>query len=197
MALTPKHSKSTEGSVQTRHRLISRLLPKASVKFSIHEPVVRFVLPVADPKYAGPGEFDMIIAAISSISLDLESSHSVAGEHLYSLASHFRISSYQLYYQSASDAKHNLMVTETLELKANVTASTEVLVTVSGNLRSLSMLMVREEVSKSVYNIVRHFKRTVEAKKLDETPKPKSPAFVPPFAIMATRVALRRLSMQH
>ena len=178
IALTPKHSKSTEGSVQTRHRLISRLLPKASVKLSIHEPVVRFVLPVADSKYAGPGEFDMIIAAVSSISLDLESSHSIAGEHLYSLASHFRIVSYQLYYQSASDAKHNLMVMETLELKANVTASSEVMVTVSGNLRAFSMLMVREEVSKSVYNIVRHFKRTVEAKKLDETPKPKSPAFV-------------------
>lgn len=174
LALLPAKSDPSTNTVQSRHRLVSKLLPKASIKFSIHEPVVRFVLPVADPKYAEPGEFDMIISAISSISLDLESSHSVTGELLYSLASNFRVVSHQLYYQSASGQKHNLLVNENLELKINVSASTEVLVVVSGNLKTFSVLMVREEVSKGIYNIVRHFRRNVEPEKLG--PKSKAPA---------------------
>lgn len=174
MALVPQKSEASSNAVQNRHRLVSKLLPKASIKFSIHEPVVRFVLPVADPKYADPGEFDMIISAISSISFDLESSHSNTGEMLYSLASNFRVVSHQLYYQSASGQKHNLLVTEHLDLKINVSASTEVLVVISGNLKTFSVLMVREEVSKGIYNIVRHFRRNVDPEKLG--PKPKAPA---------------------
>ncbi|ETN41691.1 uncharacterized protein HMPREF1541_03627 [Cyphellophora europaea CBS 101466] len=173
LALLPNRSEPSSNTVQSRHRMVSKLLPKASIKFSVHEPVVRFVLPVADPKYAEPGEFDMIISAISSISLDLESSHSMSGELLYSLASNFRVVSHQLYYQSASGQKHNLVVTENLELKINVSASTEVLVVIYGNLKTFSVLMVREEVSQGIYNIVRHFRRNVEPEKL--TPKPKSP----------------------
>ena len=169
LALLPVKS-SPPPTRDSAHRLISRLLPKASIKFSVHEPVVRFVLPVADPKHDAPGEYDMIISAISSISLDLESSHSTSGEHLYSLASTFRIVGHHLYYQAASGIKHNLMVTDTLELKANVTASTEVVVIISGNLRTFSILMVREEVSKGIYNIVRHLKRNVEPEKLPATP---------------------------
>ena len=164
LALLPSRSPSKSAKTSP-HRLISRLLPKASIKFSIHEPVVRFVLPVSDPKHDAPGEYDMIISAISSISLDMESSHTITGEHLYSIASNFRVVSHQLYYQAASGVKHNLLVTDTLEVKANVTASTEVVVVISGNLRTFSILMVREEVSKGIYNIVRHFKRTVEAEK--------------------------------
>ena len=186
LALLPSRQKAPSGVAQRRHRLISRLLPKASIKFSVHEPVVRFVLPVADSKYAGAGEYDMIISAISSISLEAESSHNVTGELLYSLASTFRVLSHQLYYQAASGVKHNLVVTDTLELKINVTVSNEVLVAVSGNLRTFSILMVREEVSKGVYNIVRHFKRSVEPKKLEDQPRVPHTSFLrklPPWLL--------------
>ena len=177
LALLPSQSHSS-GAKGSPHRLISRLLPKASIKFSVHEPVVRFVLPVADPKHEAPGEYDMIISAISSISLDMESSHTVSGEHLYSLASNFRIVSLQLYYQAASGVKHNLVVTDTLELRANVTASTEVVVVISGNLRTFSILMVRDEVSKGIYNIVRHLKRNVQPEKLLDKPQVNSSSFL-------------------
>lgn len=186
LAVFPNRAEKHPAAVQSRHRLVSKLLPKASIKFSIHEPVVRFVLPVADPTYVEPGEFDMIISAISSVSLDVESSHSVSGELLYSLASNFRVVSHQLYYQSASGQKHNLVVTELLELKINVSASTEVLVVVSGNLKTFSILMVREEVSHGIYNIVRHFRRTVEPKKLDGKLKAPKTAFLrrlPPWLL--------------
>jgi hypothetical protein len=155
--------KSTSPS--NNHRLISRLLPRASVKFSIHEPVVRFVLPVAHPINSQPDDFDMIISAVSSVSLEVESSHSDTGDLRYSLASTFRISSHQLYYQAASGIKHNLVVMEALEIKVQLSARTEVHVILSGNLRSFSILMVREEVSTGVYSIVRHFKRNVKPDK--------------------------------
>ncbi|KAL2429790.1 UPF0648 protein C3H5.09c [Exophiala dermatitidis] len=161
LSLTQFRKYQSGQSQQSQHRLISRLLPKASIKFSIHEPVVRFVLPVADPANAGPGEYDMIINSISSISLDVESSHSAGGELLYSLGSNFRVMSQQLYYQASTGVKHNILIAEALELKFQVAASTDVSVSVSGNLRTFSVLMVREEVSKAIYSIVRHFKRHV------------------------------------
>lgn len=178
LAIAQLRTYSASKSSESHHRLISRLLPKASVKLSVHEPVLRFVLPVADPDYCHPGDYDMIISAVSSISLDLESSYSAGGELLYSLGSNFRVTSHQLYYQAASGIKHNLMVMESLELKVQLSASTEVYVIMSGTLRTFSILMVREEVSSGVYNIVRHFKHKVQPDKLDSPPKPAQPAFL-------------------
>ncbi|EXJ84349.1 hypothetical protein A1O3_05016 [Capronia epimyces CBS 606.96] len=163
LALTKSHTQPSAEPQQNRHRLISRLLPKASIKFSIHEPVVRFVLPVADPANAGPGEYDMIINSISSISLDIESFHSSGGELLYSLGSNLRVMSHQLYYQASTGIKHNILLTDSLEIKGQVDASTDVSVSIAGNLRTFSIIMVREEVSKAIYNIVRHFKRHTPA----------------------------------
>ena len=159
-------SRAKSTSPSSSHRLISRLLPRASVKFSVHEPVVRFVLPVAHPFNCHPDDFDMIISAISSIYLEVESSHSDAGDLKYSLVSNLRISSHHLYYQAASGIKHNLVVTEALEIKLQLSETSEVHVILSGSLRSFSILMVREEVSTGVYNIVRHFKRNVKPEKL-------------------------------
>lgn len=168
LALAQKRSKPTSKRSDHPHRLISRLLPKASIKLSIHEPVLRFVLP-AHEKLSTTADYDMIICAISSISLDIESSHSGGGDLLYSLGSHFRLQSLKLYYQAASGTKHNLVLSESLELRVQLNASNEVLVVISGSLRSFSVLMVREEVSGSIYNIVRHFKRTVQPDKLQST----------------------------
>ncbi|KIV87636.1 hypothetical protein PV11_03168 [Exophiala sideris] len=166
LAVTQARKSPSHSPAQNHHRLISRLLPKASVKFSIHEPVVRFILPVANPAHAAPGEYDMIISSITSISLDIESSHSAGSELLYSLSSTFRVMSNQLYYQACTGVKHKIMITEALEIKAQVAASKEVAVSIQGNLRTFSVIMVREEVSKAIYNIVRHIKRRVPAENI-------------------------------
>ncbi|ETI20757.1 hypothetical protein G647_07099 [Cladophialophora carrionii CBS 160.54] len=177
LAVAHSHEARSHESPHNRHRLISRLLPKASIKFSVHEPVLRFVLPVANPAHAAPGEYDMIISSISSISLDLESSHSAGGELLYSLDSSFRVMSHRLYYQASTGTKHNLIITEALELKVQLTASKEVSVVLQGNLRTFSVLMVREEVSKALYNIVKHFRHHSPADKV-VVQKPPRVAFL-------------------
>jgi hypothetical protein len=198
--LTPQHLMRLHVLSQTRqppsqndphrrHRLISRLLPKASIKFSIHEPVVRFVVPVANNVKADPGDFDMIISSVSSISLDVESSHSLGGDLLYSLNSSFRVLSHKLYYQASCGDKHNLIINEALELKCQISASTEVAVTLQGNLRTFSVLMVRDEVSKAVYNIVKHFKTQHHPNKMVVTPKKPRTAFlrkIPAWLVEAT-----------
>ncbi|KAK5085480.1 Protein SABRE [Lithohypha guttulata] len=173
LAVTQSRTKTSSVPEPSRHRLISRLLPRAVMKFSIHEPVVRFVLPVAAKGYHEPDDFDMIISAISGISFEVESSHSSQDDLLYSLNSHFRVMTHTLYYQSASGMKHNLLKTDSLEVKTQVTASKEVFVVVSGALRSFSILMVRPEVSQGVYNIVRHFHHVSYAEKTDPLPKHK------------------------
>ena len=181
----PRQHAPDEGDPR-HHHFISRLLPKASIKLSIHEPVVRFVLPNTGRSFYKDEDYDMIISAVSSISFDVESSHSAGGDLLYSLASHFRLASHQLYYQAASGIKHNLMLIDSLELKAHLVASKELYVTINGNLRSFALLMVREEVSKGVYDIVRHFKSQVEPEKLEEPKQKSNTAFlrkVPPWLV--------------
>ncbi|KAL8697492.1 MAG: hypothetical protein Q9224_002283 [Gallowayella concinna] len=142
---------SSEGQ---HHHIISRLLPKASVKFSVHEPVIRVALPPADPTLEHSDEFDLLICCVSSMALESDSSHSSAGDLHYLLQSSLRIVAHQLYYQTATGERYNLSVAEALELKVQVTASPEVAVTASGNLQTLSLHMVRPEISGGVRQII-------------------------------------------
>ncbi|KAL8837519.1 MAG: hypothetical protein Q9170_002512 [Blastenia crenularia] len=143
-----------QGGQGHRHRLISRLLPKASIKFSIHEPVIRVALPPAEPELKHTDEFDLLICCVSSIALDSDSSHSSAGDLHYLLTSNLRVASHQLYYQTAAGERYNLSVADALELKVQVVASPEVAVTASGNLQTLSLHMVRPEISNGVRQII-------------------------------------------
>ncbi|KAL9599729.1 MAG: hypothetical protein Q9219_003612 [cf. Caloplaca sp. 3 TL-2023] len=150
-----------------RQRLISRLLPKASIKFSIHEPVIRVALPPSDPALKHADEFDLLICCVSSIGLESDSSHSSAGELHYSLLSHLRVASQQLYYQTAAGERYNLSNADALEIKVQVVASPEVAVTASGNLQTLSLHMVRPEISGGVRQIIQqiHQKSDIKAVK--------------------------------
>ena len=144
------------------HQLISRLLPKAIIKVSIHEPVLRVSLPPADLDLRSTDEYDLLICSVSSVSLDLESSHSSAGELHYALTSNLRVSSNHLYYHAASGERHNLLLSDTLELKVQVSVSPEVSVIASGNLQTFSVHMVRPEISGGVRQIMQQLsKRTV------------------------------------
>ena len=140
-----------------RHHLISRLLPKASIKLSIQEPVARFVLPTTDPKSPNTDEYDMLISSISSISLDMESSHSSTGDLHYGLTSNFRISAQEFYYQTASRERHNLLSIDALELKVKVSAVPELYILVSGNVQTFAIHMVRPEISKGIHHIVQQY----------------------------------------
>ncbi|KXH64519.1 hypothetical protein CNYM01_10851 [Colletotrichum nymphaeae SA-01] len=162
--LKPKSSKRSRSSRQPRHVLISRLLPKANIKFTMHEPVLRVALPAVD-QHAAPDDFDLIISSISSISLDMESFHSTVEDLHYSLASTMRIQSHELYYQTSSSNRFDLIQTESFELKVQLSATPDVHVVASSNLQTFSIKMVRPEITDGLRQIVRQLRLNVEPEK--------------------------------
>ncbi|KAI9845515.1 MAG: hypothetical protein M1837_004854 [Sclerophora amabilis] len=159
--------KVAKGTPRDRHHLISRLLPKANIKLSVHEPVVRISLPPMEPGNASADDFDLLISSNSSIALDIDSSHSAVGESNYSMAGNLRITSHHLYYQTFSGARHNLSMTEALELKVQVSADPKVYVVASGNIQTFSVHMIRPEISEGVRQIVRQLRSDVKPTKLE------------------------------
>ncbi|KAF4979054.1 hypothetical protein FZEAL_4664 [Fusarium zealandicum] len=146
------------------HHLISRLLPKANYKFSMHEPVVRIKL---KPLQAteDPDDFDLIISSISSISLDMESSHSLFEDLHYSLDGAVRLQSHDLYYQTNAGERFNLITAESLDMKLHLGARPDVYVEITGNLQSASISMVRPEITDGLRQIVRELRIDVEPEK--------------------------------
>ncbi len=140
-----------------RHALISRLLPKANIKFSMHEPVIRIALPPVHPA-AEADDFDMIISSISSISLDVESFHSAVEDLHYSLGGTMRLQSHHLYYQTFSGSRFDLIETESFDLKVNLSASPDVQVAATGNLQTFAIKMVRPEITDGLRQIVRQLR---------------------------------------
>ena len=174
------HDRTTTAKSR-RHHLISRLLPKAIIKVSVHEPVVRVTLPPADPKLKTTDDYDLLICSISSISLDVESSHSSTGEQQYALTSNLRVSSKQLYYHTASGDRHDLLITDTLELKLQVNATPEVSVAASGNFQTFSVHMVRPEISAGVRQIVQQLSKKGDTGSSNYRKPKKHPNFLRPL----------------
>lgn len=177
LALAQPKTKASPRSSPRQHHLISRLLPKANVKFSMHEPVIRIALPPVE-KNAAEDDFDLIISSISSISLDIESSHSAVGELHYGLGSTFRLQSHDLYYQTSSGIRYDLLQTEILDLKVQVSASPEVYVVATGNLQTFSIHMVRPEISEGVRQIVHQLRLNVEPEKKAYVHTSRDPNFI-------------------
>lgn len=172
----PKKAK-TATAPQQRHMLISRLLPKATIKFSMHEPVLRIALPPVQ-KDADPDDFDLIISSISSISLDAESFHPTGEELHYSLASNLRIQSHNLYYQTTEGERFDLVETESFDLKVNLSASPDVAVVANGNLQTFSIRLVRPEITDGLQQIVRQLRLEAEPKKKTTPSSSKHPNFL-------------------
>ena len=164
LAMLQRRPKPEKAGPQHRHMLISRLLPKATYKFSMHEPVVRIALPPVQ-KSADPDEFDLIISSISSVSLDMESFHSTVEELHYSLAATMRVQTHNLYYQTSGGSRFDLLETETFELKVQLNASPDVHVVATGNLETFTLKMVREEIREGLRQIVRQLRFNVEPDK--------------------------------
>lgn len=171
------------------HHLLSRLLPKAAIKMSVHEPVIRITLPPADPKLKDTDEYDLLICATSSIALDTESSHSSAGELHYGLTSTLRLSSQEFYYHTATGKRHDLLLTDSLEVKIVVTATPEVCVVASGNIQTLSVHMTQPEISSGVRQVVQQLRSRDPVKKKSSAQASKGPAFLrqlPPWLVQCS-----------
>ncbi|KAF1849445.1 uncharacterized protein K460DRAFT_415813 [Cucurbitaria berberidis CBS 394.84] len=159
---------------KSRHRkrfLLRRLLPKANIKISIHEPVIRVTLPPMDPKLQDTDEFDLLISASSSVSLDVESSHSADGELHYALNSTFRMNAQQLYYQTAAIEKHNLLLTDYLEFKVQMSASPDAVVEVRGMAQTFSIYLIRPEISEGLRQIFMQIQKDMGPRRSMRTKK--------------------------
>ncbi|KAF2851641.1 hypothetical protein T440DRAFT_478179 [Plenodomus tracheiphilus IPT5] len=156
--------------------LIRRLLPKANIKISIHEPVIRVTLPPMDLERRDTDEFDLLISASSSLSLDMESSHAADGELHYALSATFRANAQQLYYQTASIERHNLLLTDYLEFKVQLSAAPEPVVEVRGTAQTFSLNLVRPEISEGVRQIVTQMQKSKTRKR--GMPKKKETNFL-------------------
>lgn len=164
--------KPPERGISNRHQLLSQLLPKAHVKFSIQEPVVRVSLPPMDKMIAREDDYDLLISTVSSISLDLESSHSTEEGTHYSLGLHYRHTKHHLYYQTAASDRHDLLQNDTVEVDVDVNAFPEPSVTANAQLRSFTLFLVRPDICEGVRQIVKQLKRNVLARhELHEKPK--------------------------
>lgn len=181
-------SPATHGRSQ---HLLSRLLPKASIKFSVHEPVMRVALPPADLKLKGSDDYDLLILSISSISLDVESSHFTAGELHYALTSNLRIASNQLYYHTASGERHELLGVDALELKIQLNASPEISVVATGNVQTFSVHMVRSEISAGVRQIVQQLSKDHDAQTRSISTPSTNPDFLRSLPFWLVQLSLQ------
>lgn len=164
----PSHS---DTSPSRNHHLISRLLPKASVKFSVQEPVVRIALPPMELERKEMDDYDLLISSNSSIAVTIESFHSSVGEFHYSLACDLRVMSHQFYYQTALGSRYDLLLTDTLELRSQMTATPGVSVSASGKIKTFSVRLIRPEICEGLHHIVRQLNSSVLPEKLDKTVK--------------------------
>ncbi|KAI3337287.1 mitochondrial protein from FMP27-domain-containing protein [Xylariaceae sp. AK1471] len=164
LALLQPKPKPSKVRTQQKHILISRLLPKANIKFSMHEPVLRIALPPVQ-KTDDPDDFDLIISSISSISLDVESFHSAVEDLHYSLASSMRIQTHHLYYRTTQGSRFDLIDTESFDLKVQLSAAPDVHVVANGHLQTFAIRMTRPEITKGIRQIIRQLKPTVEPDK--------------------------------
>ncbi|KXX75799.1 Protein FMP27, mitochondrial [Madurella mycetomatis] len=168
LAMLRRKPRPPKTQQQQRHMLISRLLPKANIKFSMQEPVVRIALPPVQ-KAADPDEFDLIISSISSVSLDMESFHSTVDKLHYSLAAIMRVQTHNLYYQTSAGSRFDLLETETFDLRVQLNASPDVHVAATGNLETFTLKMVREEILGGLRQIVRQLRLNVQPDKYAES----------------------------
>ena len=182
---------ASRGPSHGRHHLMSRLLPKAHIKLSIHEPVIRVALPPADSNLKDTDEYDLLILSISSISLDMESLHSTAGELHYALTSNLRITSNQLYYQTAAGERHDLLITDAVELKVQLNASPEVSVIATGNFRTFSVHMVRPEISSGLRQIVHQLCKDRNMKTSSKTSSTAKSDFLRPLPFWLVQFSLQ------
>lgn len=164
LKLAQARASSPRVKKRSNHHLISRLLPKASIKLSVHEPVIRFVLPI-EKESGTPDDYNLLISSISSISLDVESVHSAEGGAHYSLSSVYRVASHKFYYQTPAGNKHNLLTTENLELKAHLNASPEVCVIASGSINDCSVHMINGEVNRGIRQVLEQFRAHLQSQK--------------------------------
>ena len=160
------------------HTFVSQLLPRAEIKLSIQEPVIRVALPSIEPPHPDSFNFDLLISNTSALSLEIESSHDSGSESSYLLSSKLRLSTHKLYYQTPLKKRHDLLNIDGIELRAHLTANPDVKVGISGSFHTLSMFMVRSEINNGIRQIVQQARPGSESDKLRAPKRSDSSVFL-------------------
>lgn len=170
-------SKKSSGPPMFTSNFLSRLLPKAIIKIAVQEPVVRVSLPPLNPAFTGDAEYDLLISTTSTMSLDIDSQHSSADSAVkYGLNLNYRQTSSQLYYQTNAGDKHDLLQTETIEVKVDVNVLPQPEVFVYGRFQTFSVFFIRTEISEGIRQIVKAARR--ETTSDDGSTNVKKPSFL-------------------
>ncbi|EME47503.1 hypothetical protein DOTSEDRAFT_69445 [Dothistroma septosporum NZE10] len=159
-----KRSGDRQGHTKSsHHQLMSQLLPKAHLKISIQEPVIRISLPPMDKKNTENDDFDLLISSVSSVALECESSHATDGQNHYTLNSYYRHSRHRLYYQTAAGDRHDLLHSDFVEIQVDVNALPDVAVIATGRAQTFTIFLVRPDICEGVRQIVKQLRRNVLA----------------------------------
>ncbi|KAK4631990.1 UPF0648 protein [Fulvia fulva] len=162
--LLKKRSGGRQGHAKlSHHQLISQLLPKAHLKISIQEPVIRISLPPMDKKNTEDDDFDLLISSVSSVALECESSHATDGQNHYTLNSYYRLSRHRLCYQTATGDRHDLLHSDFVEVQVDVNALPDVAVIATGRAQTFTIFLVRPDICEGVRQIVKQLRRNVLA----------------------------------
>ncbi|KAI9729113.1 MAG: hypothetical protein M1828_000198 [Chrysothrix sp. TS-e1954] len=170
-----RRAQAPQSTQKGSFHFVSQLLPRASIKLSIQEPVVRVALPSVEAHGADDFNFDLLISAVSSVSLDLDSSHSGDDESSYHLSSNLRLVSHRFYYQTVSKVRHDLLHIDTMELRTQLAAAPDVKVAASATVRTLSMFMVRPEITNGIKQIMQQLRLDAisdKTKRSESSPNP-------------------------
>ncbi|KAK6359672.1 hypothetical protein TWF696_000816 [Orbilia brochopaga] len=158
----PRKDRPKAGSgIKGPQQLISRLLPKMALKFSVHEPVVRVLLPAFVKSNSKRPLSDMLIFSISSASTEVESSHVTAGQNHYVLTTSMRAASQRLFYRGGEGERHDLFQLDTIEVKGQLDASPEVRLAGTCDIQSCATRMVRTEIVQAIKQMVTQFQKDI------------------------------------
>ncbi|KAH0602608.1 uncharacterized protein H6S33_008689 [Morchella sextelata] len=178
LAFTQTKPRKSSSGAPGKPSFISNLLPKASINFSVHEPVIRISVFPTDSERKAAGNTDLLISSMSSISAVADSSYEAEGEKHYSLNGSFRITSHHLYYQGFSGEKHDLLQTDALDIRVLANAFPEIQVTAHAYLETFSLRLVRPEIVQGIKQMVGQFHRNVKPDKLHRSRTSDVPNFL-------------------
>ncbi|KAI5284134.1 hypothetical protein KEM54_001566, partial [Ascosphaera aggregata] len=157
--------------------LASHLLPKASIKTSIQEPVLRFIIPVRDDgEYLKGRSYHLLVSSVSSASFDIETIHTSKGH--YTLSANYRVVSHLLYYHTAGGSKCRLLTIDSFNLRTHVNATPEIAVAAHATINTFSIHLQSGEVSHGIIQIMHHYVDTVHVSKPSKAVQVPQPKFL-------------------
>ncbi|KAK9469996.1 mitochondrial protein from FMP27-domain-containing protein, partial [Dipodascopsis tothii] len=167
--------------------LIGRVLPRATIKFSVEEPAARITI----ARTAG-AEHDqnLLVASCSTVNCELESSH-LTEPTRYVLTAFVRVSDFSAWTRNAATAqRHQLTKLEMVMVKVVAETSPKLDVSVVANVDAFSFFLTRPEMINSLKDLVTYARRGLHKRHAvvlacDAYPGLAAPAPAPPMLLKA------------